>query len=290
MDILQLKYFYEVALSLHVTNTANKLHVAQPSLTQTIHRLEQELGVKLFKTKGRNIALTEYGEFLKQEIGPVIRITDDLPGKMAELAEKNKNSITVNVLAASGPVVGEILKFRETHTDVRIRIVQNTESDSADVTVFTEPQYRGDPDAEDVFVFHEGIFLAVPDGGDFAGVTQIPLAQVRDRDFISLAGSKQLRRICDRFCDQAGFAPNIIFESDSPQTVRDMIAMNLGVGFWPQYTWGDCGGSVRLLPVTQPACARDIIVRRDLKAHRGNDETVQAFFDGLTARFRSFAE
>ena len=74
MELLQLKYFYAVAKSLHVTNTAQELHVAQPALTQSIKRLESELGVKLIKTRGRNIVLTEYGEFLKGEIAPFMDV------------------------------------------------------------------------------------------------------------------------------------------------------------------------------------------------------------------------
>ena len=57
MELLQLRYFYAVAINQHISNTAKQLHIAQPSLTQTIHRLENELGVKLFKSSGRNIVL-----------------------------------------------------------------------------------------------------------------------------------------------------------------------------------------------------------------------------------------
>ena len=68
MEILQLKYFYALAQTQHVTRTAQQLHIAQPALTQTIHRLENELEVKLFKSSGRNIILTEYGTYLMNKI------------------------------------------------------------------------------------------------------------------------------------------------------------------------------------------------------------------------------
>ena len=55
MEITQMKYFLEVAKTQHMTQSANKLHIAQPALTQSIHRLENELGVPLFLHKGRNI-------------------------------------------------------------------------------------------------------------------------------------------------------------------------------------------------------------------------------------------
>ena len=290
MDILQLKYFYEVAQSLHVTKTAGDLHVAQPALTQTIRRLENELGVKLFRTQGRGIALTEYGAFLKGEIAPFIHVIDEIPGKLEELAEKNRRTVTVNVLAASNAVIRAIIDYRKSRDDVKIRIVQNSEDRSADISVYTVPEYRGEPNG-DVYVFNEKIYLAVPDTEAFREKTSISLAEAKDYDFISLAGSKQLRAICDAFCAAAGFSPNIVFESDSPQSVRDMIEMQFGVGFWPQYSWGgDAGDNVRLLPISEPLCRRDIVIACDLKAHRGNDPLVCDLRDCLVKHFETARE
>ena len=68
MDFTQIKYFLEVAESQHVTRSAEKLHIAQPALTKSIHKLEEQLGVALFKHKGRNIMLTEYGCFLPKQL------------------------------------------------------------------------------------------------------------------------------------------------------------------------------------------------------------------------------
>ena len=48
MELQQLKYFLEVAQSQHIKQSAQKLHIAQPALSQSVHRLEKELGVKLF--------------------------------------------------------------------------------------------------------------------------------------------------------------------------------------------------------------------------------------------------
>ena len=57
MELQQLRYFDEVARTQHVTNSAKKLNVAQPALTQSIRRLERELGVTLFERVGRNVRL-----------------------------------------------------------------------------------------------------------------------------------------------------------------------------------------------------------------------------------------
>ena len=65
MELLQLRYFHEVAQTQHMTNSAKRLGVAQPALTQAIRRLEGELDAKLFERAGRNIRLTPCGEALE---------------------------------------------------------------------------------------------------------------------------------------------------------------------------------------------------------------------------------
>ena len=74
-----MKYFLEVAASQHVTRSAEKLHIAQPALTQAIHRLEKELDVPLFVSRGRNIVLTEYGKFLQKKLTPLLEELDEIP-------------------------------------------------------------------------------------------------------------------------------------------------------------------------------------------------------------------
>ena len=78
MEFTQLKYFYTLAQNLHVTHTAEQLHIAQPSLTQSIRRLEKELNVKLFKTSGRNIVLTDCGKYLQRKIEPMLKTLNEI--------------------------------------------------------------------------------------------------------------------------------------------------------------------------------------------------------------------
>ena len=68
MELTQLRYFLKVAELQHITKAAEELHVAQPALTMTIHRLERELEVPLFGSKGRNIVLTEYGKYFYEKL------------------------------------------------------------------------------------------------------------------------------------------------------------------------------------------------------------------------------
>ena len=61
MTLNQMTYFCKLAELEHYSNAAKALFISQPSLSKAIAQLERELGVSLFRRKGRNVALTEVG-------------------------------------------------------------------------------------------------------------------------------------------------------------------------------------------------------------------------------------
>ncbi len=285
MEILQLKYFYALAQTQHVTRTAEQLHIAQPALTQTIHRLEKELEVKLFEPRGRNIVLTEYGKYLERKIEPVLKALNEIPEELQILAGERKKLLKINVKAASGLVTDTIIRFQKSHSELRFQIVQNAETDDADITIFTKESFEKPNGSKDTFyIFSERIFMAVPEDSSFSGRTDISLKELADKKFISLTGAKNLRAICDRYCMQAGFKPDVIFEGDSTSAVENLIVAGLGVGFWPHYTWeryqekGMC-----LLPISEPECHRDIVIQ--LHHRDGGHEEAEAYFHYVSEFF-----
>lgn len=285
MEILQLKYFYALAQTQHVTRTAEQLHIAQPSLTQTIHRLENELDVKLFKTSGRNITLTDCGKYLQEKIEPVLKALNEIPEEIRTLAGDRKNLVKVNVLAASDLITDTIISYQKRHSGIRFQIVQNSEAEDADITIFTRELFQKPHNNKDrLYIFSEEIFLAVPKNSEYSGYSSISLSEMAGKKFISLAGSKGLRSICDRFCIHAGFKPNVVFESDSAFAVKNLIGASLGVGFWPQYTWENADeSSMVLIPICEPKCRRDIIIQ----LHHSSNEHTEAleYFNFLTNYF-----
>ncbi len=279
MELTQLRYFLEVASSQHITKSAEKLHIAQPALTQAIHRLESDIGVPLFTAKGRNIVLTEYGRHFQQSIAPIIERLDRVPEELRRMAKLDRDTIRINVLAASALVTEAIVEYKK-RSEINFSVFQSN-SDVSDIEVTTKMLYQIHEKHLE-FAIAENIFLAVPKD-KFDGDC-VSLRDMEGEDFICLLGSKQFRAICDKYCHHVGFKPKVIFESDNPTAVRNVIAANMGIGFWPEFTWGKAENEhVKLVKISDVPCRRDIVIT--CNPGKANNDNVKAFFEYLKQFF-----
>ncbi len=260
MELLQLRYFLEAARTEHITRSAKNLNIAQPSLSQSIKRLEDELKVKLFTAKGRNIVLTESGKFLKEKIEPVIAQLDSIKEQILTVSDPENTVIHLHVQAASLIVSEAIIEYKKFHPKTNFQFLFNTESALCDFSIYSQIESEA---PENAFIFREKIFLAVPNTKQYENLSSAKLCDFSDSEFISLSSTKQFRAICDKLCIMAGFHPRLSFESDGSTTVRNMIAANMGVGFWPEISWGSVNDTkVKLLEISNPICQRNLIIEQ----------------------------
>ena len=121
-----------------------------------------------------------------------------------------------------------------------------------------------------MIMLEEDLYLAVPANSPFGRKDSIRLSETGNAGYICLAGSRPIRQISNSYFAEAGISPRIIFESDTTESVRNLIAAGIGIGFWPQYSWGPLtgefgplapGSPVKLLPITGQICRRQIILK-----------------------------
>lgn len=286
MELLQLKYFCAAAENQHITKTAEQLHIAQPALTQSIHRLEKELGVPLFVSKGRNIVLTEYGAFLHQKLKPIIASLDSVPTELEEMAHIENATVHINVRAASTLVTNIIIAYKKQNSHINFKLSQTEDAGNSDILVSTGVNFQEPENVpeENIKIYREKIFLAVPVESPLSQFSSLPLSEVKNEDFISLSGFKNFRSICDRYCLNQGFTPSIVFESDSTADVRKLIGAKLGLGFWPQFSWGKTHrDDVALIPISGCDCHRDI--KLEYRNIKQDAKESRKFFRYMCSRF-----
>ena len=280
MELLQLRYFLAVAESEHMTNTAKQLHIAQPALTQSIHRLEQELGVSLFERAGRGIRLSPAGAYVRDRVKPAMETLENVARDVQLFQQGEQGVVRVGVHAASGVAIDGIAAYSELNPHVSFEITQDERERHRDVIVTTITP-RGSSTVENAVEktpFSERIGIAVPAGSALGDTAS--LADFANERFIALAGSRRFREVCDTFCARRAFTPHIAFESDNPLVVKKMIGLGLGVGFWPDHSWGDLDPkSCRLVHLQEPEFTRDVIVAKTSRCTP--DSEAQRFYDFL---------
>ena len=262
MELTHIKYFLEVARTEHITKSARTLCIVQPALTHAIHKLEDELGVKLFKASGRNIKLTEAGNYFYKKVKPLYEDLEALPARLRAKSDLQMVTVSLKVLAASSFVTNAVVQYKRNAPNLRFYLVQREESTLYDICIQTFKNYHRpeNPDTE-TFVCSENIYLAVPNTAEYRKRDSISLHELGDTNFIGLYGSKQLHTICEEYCNSIGFRSHVIFESDNALAVKDAIASGIGVGFWPEFSWGKVNNrKIKLLKITDAEFKRDIVI------------------------------
>lgn len=262
MDLPQLRYFCDVAQTQHMTQSSKRLNVVQPALSQAIHRLESELGVKLFDRKGRNIRLTEEGALFYARVSEMLAGLDAASAEMRSMAEDRRNLVRVGVSSATNIVVDAIAGFAAQNPEATFEISKDTDKAAVDIAVKTVVDGGAGTVMDDGEVhFSEPIGIAVPLESSYG--SNVSLEELSEERFIRLAGSKSFRGVCDSVCSAYGFVPKVAFESDDPSVAKKIISLGLGVGFWPRISWGGLEGSgARWCTLAQEGFVRTLAVSR----------------------------
>ena len=262
MDIQKLKYFYTTAQLEHITRASEILHISQPSLTQAIQSLEFELGVLLFERQGRRIILTQFGKYLKERLDSLLPQFDNIPNEIEQLKNSVNKTIKLNILAASSFVINTIMSYKKKNPDAIFEFEQNEKKYNCDIVITTNG--LNNDNSKNYLkrcIREEKIYLAVPKTSTYASYASIDLTKVKDESFIMLSNTRLFGVICNKYCSIAGFLPKILFESDSPVAVQNIISMGAGIAFWPEYSWGKINNkNVALIPISYPVCQRDLII------------------------------
>ncbi len=192
MDIHSLIYFKKVAELQHITRASEELHVAQPSLSRTISRLEKELGVQLFERSGKNIILNSYGEILLKHTNRILQELKDIEQEIGDAAGERSRTVTLSLYAASKLLPELVMAFKHEYPSIRLQIIQEdltkNQPNGCDLTLFSSMQ----PCTQDysVTLIEEEILLALPDSNPLSKRDNLNLSEVAGEEFICLQQGK----------------------------------------------------------------------------------------------------
>jgi DNA-binding transcriptional LysR family regulator len=134
MTLQQLQYFLAAVEHGSFSAAADALHMAQPSLSEQVRRLEAELGVELFVRVGRGLVLTEAGQTLRSHAERVVADAEEARESVLAVRELKGGTVSLGMFGdAPYYLLTEVIEeFRSRHPDVRVRVVGQNSSEVAD--------------------------------------------------------------------------------------------------------------------------------------------------------------
>lgn len=241
MEIHQLRYFCAVARYGTFTRAASIEHVAQPSLSQQIMKLEAELGAHLFDRLPRSARLTVFGNAFLPRAEQILRELEDARTEMLEMAGAEKGKVILGVIptVASYLLPRILTGFSLRHSQIRISVVEDVtpvlldrlHQGTIDLAIVALPVAGNEMSSTELF--EEDFFAVLPRTHPRAKQKTIRLGDLKSDPFLLLKEGHCFRDTLITACSESGMKPNVMFEGGQFATIIAMVSAGMGVSAVP---------------------------------------------------------
>jgi LysR family hydrogen peroxide-inducible transcriptional activator len=269
MNLRALQYFVKLADLKHFSNAADACFVSQPTLSTQIRKLEDELGVQLVERAPKNIMLTPVGAEVAERARLVLSDIDQIRAVARRAGDPSDGKLRLGLFPTLAPyllphVVPGIRKsypnlslhLAEEKTEDILRMLHQGELDAA---LLALPISEHGLEME--VLFEEPFVLAVPDDHPLRVKRQVSLADLNGNELLLLDEGHCLREHALEVCALAGANERVDFHATSMETLRQMVAADVGITLMPLLSVKPPiarTGNLAFLPFTEPAPSRTI--------------------------------
>jgi LysR family hydrogen peroxide-inducible transcriptional activator len=241
MEMHQLRYVVAVARAGNFSRAAEQCHVSQPSLSQQILKLEEELGERLFDRMKREVRLTAHGEaFLPR----ALKILDEVDVAKREASNAQKllrGRLTVGVLPTIAPYLlpGVLIVFARkfpgveivVHEDTTAQLLNLAQACEIDLALASRPIQDQRMEVRDLFT--EELRLALPPGHPLTRKRTVSPGDIKHEPFIVMKEGHCLGDQVLNFCERRDLKPTVTFRSAQLETVQSLVRSGMGISLVP---------------------------------------------------------
>lgn len=242
MEIHQLTYFVAVAETGNFSRAAERCNVAQPSISQQIMKLEQELGLPLFDRLSRGVVLTDAGRLLLPRAHTILAEAQEIKHVLSQEVEDGYGTLAVGFIPTISPFVlpGVIKRFGEqfphatlvVHEDLTETLIEGLIDGKLDIGIISLPVHNHLIRTEALLT--EPLLVASSRKYDIVNWASIQVKALDDFPFIALNEVHCLGEQVQAFCYQQNLSVQIVCHTAQLSTVQNCIALGLGVSLVPQ--------------------------------------------------------
>ena len=264
MELRHLRYFVAVAEELSFTKAAQKLRLAQPSLTRQVRNLEDEIGVRLLDRANNRVALTEEGRLFLFDAKKLLAMCAESVAAVQRMNRGESSQLNIGYIANIhyGLLPATLGAFRKLYPRVALNLFDMTsaeqfqalEGHKIDLGFIGLRPALSSHDLLAEGVAHDTMLVALPEGHLLAKKAKLKLADLASQFFIGMSAKTHpgAREWLFETCKDAGFAAKILQEADVEPTAIRFVADGLGVAFMPRQITGLPHEGVVFRPLTPP--------------------------------------
>lgn len=239
MDIRQLEYFHAAATFRSMTKAAQHLYVSQPTISVSIQKLEQEVGIMLFDRSQKQFTLTTEGEIFLKNISDILSRLQDTIGEMNDYKELKKGYVKIGI----PPMIGSFLfpkvlsGFKQKYPHLQLNIFEDSSFG------LRQSLEKGELDVGIVNLMNpsdmlltmplvkQNFLVCLPHHHALAKQKHIEFHQLRNEQFILFKEGAYNRKLLEQECQKSGFVPHVLLSTDQIQTMQSLVADGMGISF-----------------------------------------------------------
>jgi DNA-binding transcriptional LysR family regulator len=267
MDERRLRYFLAVVDEGSVTRAAQRLRVAQPSLSQALRAFEEELGVQLFHRVGRGLRLSDAGEALTGPARQILRAINDARHAISGVVELQTGTLEIAALAtlAVDPMATLIGRFRERHPGVQVRVLEPESADGVRALVrdgacelgAAHLPLHGDQLAAHPLGEQELLFVLPPGA---APTTERPLGarELTQTPLVVSPPGTSTRMLLEQALAAVGVTPQIAVQTAAREAIVPLVLAGAGAALLPAPLAHEAQRRGAILRRARPAITRTV--------------------------------
>ena len=292
MNLRDLKYLIAVADHRHFGRAAAASFVSQPTLSTQIRKLEDELGVALIERAPRKVMLTPIGVEIVERARRVVSEVEQMKEAARRSQRPEAGTVRLGIFPTLGPYLlpHVIPPIRERYPDLQLLLVEEKSDEllarlrdgRLDAAILAMPVH--DDQLHHEYLFEEPFLLAVPEQHRLARQADLNVDDLASENLLLLEEGHCLRRQTLDVCQLAGANEKSEFRATSLETLRQMVAANVGITLLPALAVQP--------PVTQPPHIRLLSFTGAQPSRRiamfwRRSSAMSAFLTGLAEVFRA---
>ncbi|MDG4900727.1 MULTISPECIES: LysR substrate-binding domain-containing protein [unclassified Mesorhizobium] len=242
LDLRQIRYFIAVAEAGNVGRAAEQLHISQSPLSRQIMHLEEQLGVTLFERSKQRVRLNAEGRAFLAEARALLVNAARLEELGRKLASGATGSLAIGYVEGAvhaGLIAAMLREFRRERPDFHLQLrsrrtaaqFEDLRQRVLDLGFVYAPAPQGDPDIESMLVRREPLVLAIPEGDPLVDASDIRPRHLDARVWITVVRQPDDTNRAQFLaaCMEAGFVPDIAYETADPLTSLGLVSAGLGL-------------------------------------------------------------